>query len=150
MVQDFLFWMKVHWISPTCIPNTRLGIKLWIWFCQLKDHGNIPILSNARNFNSSRWPIYIINSFGKTKLACYTSPPTQYTSFIKNLAAFTTFKLVENKFCFILFIYLFICQFVDQFHSESFFYSMIPSLDDVKFCRKRKGLKKTCTTTEKS
>ena len=44
----------------------------------------------------------------KPKLACYTSPPTRYNNFIKNVPAFTAFKLVENKFCFILFIYLFV------------------------------------------
>ena len=109
MVQDFLFWMKVHWIYPTCIPNTRLGIQLWIWFCQLKDHGNISILSNARNFNSSRWPIYIINSVDKTKLACYTSPPTQYNSFIKNLAALRHLNWLKiNSVLFCLSIYLFV------------------------------------------
>ena len=151
--------MKVHWIHPTCIPTTRLGNQLWTWFCQLKDHGKfrfqVPVIfrlnshghslrrrANARNFNSSLWPIYIINLVDKTKLAYYTSPPTQCNSFVKNLAAFTAFKLVENKFCFIsvyLSIYLSIC-WLDSF--KILFYSMIPSLDDVKFCRKRQQLEK--------
>ena len=80
---------------------------------QVKQQGHsLRRRASARNFNSSRWSIYIFNLVDKTKLAYYTSPPTQYNSFVKNLAAFTAFKLVENKFCFIFVyqsIYLSIC-----------------------------------------
>ena len=110
---------------------------------QVKQYGHsLRRRANARNFNSSRWSIYILNLVDKTKLAYYTSPPTQYNSFVKNLAAFTAFKLVENKFCFIFVyqsIYLSICC-LDSF--KIVFYSMIPSLDDVKFCRKRQRFEK--------
>ena len=110
---------------------------------QVKQQGHsLRRRANARNFNSSRWSIYIINLVDKTKLACYTPSPTQYNSFVKNLTAFTAFKLVENKFCFIfvyLSIYLSICWLVSF---KIVFYSMIPSLDDVKFCRKRQQLEK--------
>ena len=110
---------------------------------QVKQQGHsLRRRANARNFNSSRWSIYILNLVDKTKLAYYTSPPTQYNSFVKNLAAFTAFKLVENKFCFIFVyqsIYLSICWLVSF---KIVFYSMIPSLDDVKFCRKRQQLEK--------
>ena len=33
---------------------------------------------------SVRWPIYIINSFDKTKFLYTTSPPTQHHSFFRN------------------------------------------------------------------
>ena len=89
---------------------------------QVKQQGHsLRRRASARNFNSSRWSIYIFNLVDKTKLAYYTSPPTQYNSFVKNLAAFTAFKLVENKFVLFLFINLFICQFVGQINLKLYF-----------------------------
>ena len=34
-----------------------------------------------------RWPIYVINPLDNTKLPCYTLPPMQHHSFLKNLSS---------------------------------------------------------------
>ena len=33
---------------------------------------------------SLRWPIYLINPVDKSKILCFTSPPTQHHSFFRN------------------------------------------------------------------
>ena len=47
--------------------------------------------SKRQPLNSSRWPIYVINSVGNTKLPCYTLPPKQHHSFFRNLPPFFMF-----------------------------------------------------------
>ena len=44
--------------------------------------------SKSQLLNSLRWPIYVINSFDNAKLPCYTPPPTQHHSFLRNLPPF--------------------------------------------------------------
>ena len=44
--------------------------------------------SKSQLLNSLRWPIYVINSFDNTKLPCYTPPPTQHHSFLRNVPPF--------------------------------------------------------------
>ena len=44
--------------------------------------------TSAFKLNSLRWPIYAINSVGKTKLPCYTLPSTQHHSCFRNLLPF--------------------------------------------------------------
>ena len=41
--------------------------------------------SKCQLFNSTQWPIYIINSVNNTKLPCYTLPLMQHHSFSRNL-----------------------------------------------------------------
>ena len=41
--------------------------------------------SKCQLFNSTQWPIYIINSVNNTKLPCYTLPLMQHHSFFRNL-----------------------------------------------------------------
>ena len=41
--------------------------------------------AHRRVWNSSRWPVYVINSVDKSKLPCYILPPTRYHSFFRNL-----------------------------------------------------------------
>ena len=47
--------------------------------------------------NSLRWSIYVIGSVDNTKLPCYTLPPTQHHSFLRNLPLYSCFQhcLVE-------------------------------------------------------
>ena len=69
------------------LPITQLH------FCIYQHTHNPKILyslwrrANARNVSSEtflQWPNYGKNSFDKTKLPCYTLPPTQHYSFFRN------------------------------------------------------------------
>ena len=49
--------------------------------------------SKCQFCNSLRWPIYAINSIDNTQLPCYTLPPTQHHSFLRNLPPFLAREL---------------------------------------------------------
>ena len=59
-------WTNCHW-QHTC------------------SHSYFRADSQKVNFETLRWPIYIINSVNKTEFSCYISPQMQHHSFFRNL-----------------------------------------------------------------
>ena len=70
--------------SPGCVCCTESIGRDVSWETRL-DKGNPPLDEGLRlktsAWNSIRWPSYITNSVDKSKLSCYTPPPTQHHRF---------------------------------------------------------------------
>ena len=70
--------------------------------------------TSAFKFNSLRWPIYAINSVGKTKLPCYTLPSTQQklTPFCISFRPFDPASVFH--LCCLLNLYVIVCLYVSS------------------------------------
>lgn len=72
--------------------------------------------------NSLRWPTFVINSVGNTKLPSHTLPPTQQRSFLKNFpplpdiqsCAYNLSRRLTPTYMFVLLFYVKISEFLGE------------------------------------
>ena len=87
--------------SPGCVCCSESIGRDVSWETRL-DKGNPPLdeglTRKTSAWNSIRWPSYIINSVDKSKLSCYTPPPTQHHRFFSKFPPFwIKISLVSSK-----------------------------------------------------
>ena len=89
-VEDCLYFSLFFYLGQSfCLNSTRDEVYLSQSCCETLKQSKSHIYASEMPMgpkgpkpsfacNSLQWPIYIINSVDKTKLSCYTPPPTQH------------------------------------------------------------------------